>query len=109
LNQTHLSDGRDLLGIGFDATLKDDKPEQHTSWDLENALFRVDFYTILSELFEGFFEVSHELVNLFGFDHDVIHVGLDGLSDEIAETLEHASLVRCSRVFQSKWHANVAI
>jgi hypothetical protein len=50
-------------------------------------------------LLEGFFEVDHEMVNLFGLHYDVIHVSLDGLSDEIAETLEHTSLVCGFRVF----------
>jgi hypothetical protein len=74
MNQTHSSDGRNLLWIGFDATLRDDEPEQHTSRDPKNALFGVEFYAILLELLEGFFKVSHELVNLFGLDYDVIHV-----------------------------------
>jgi hypothetical protein len=99
MNRTHSSDGRNLLWIGFDATLRDDEPEQHTSQDPKNALFGVEFYAILLELLEGFFEVSHDLVNLFGLDYDVIHVGLDDLSDEITKTLEHTSLVRYSRVF----------
>jgi hypothetical protein len=55
-----------------------------------------------------FFEVGHELIGLFGLDYDVIHVSLNGLSDEIAKTFEHTSLVCCSSIFQTERHANVA-
>jgi hypothetical protein len=61
------------------------------------------------EFCECFFEVGHKLVDLFGLDYDVVHVSLDGLSDEIAKTFEHTLLVCCSCVLQAKWHANVAI
>jgi hypothetical protein len=74
-----------------------------------NALFGVEFDVVLLEFREGFFEVSHELVSLFGLDYDVVHVSLDGLSDEIAETFEHTLLVCCSCVLQTEWHANVAM
>jgi hypothetical protein len=98
LNQAHLSDGGDLLWVGFDAALGDDEPEQHTARDPKNALFGVEFDVVLLEFREGFFDVSHELPGLFGLDYDVVHVSLDGLSDEIAETFEHTSLVYCSCV-----------
>ena len=48
------------------------------------------------------------MVNPFGLDHDVIHVGLNGLSNEITETLEHATLVHSPRVLQAEWHYDVA-
>jgi hypothetical protein len=34
------------------------------------------------------------LVSLFGLDHDVIHVSLNGSPDEVLETLEHTMLFR---------------
>ena len=46
------------------------------------------------------FQVSYDLVSPFGFDHDVIHVGLNGLPEEIPETLEHAALVRSPTFFR---------
>ena len=33
LNWAHPCDGRDLLWVGFDAMLVDDKTQQHTPWD----------------------------------------------------------------------------
>jgi hypothetical protein len=109
LNWAHPSDGSNLLRVGFDATLGDDELEQHTSRDPKNTLFGVEFDAVLLEFREGFFKVDHELVGFFGLDYDVIHVSLDGLSDEITKTFEHTSLVCCSCILQTKWHANVAI
>jgi hypothetical protein len=109
LNWTYPSDGHNLLWVGFDATRRDDELEQHTSWDPEDAFFRVEFYAILSEFIESFIKVGHELVGLLGLDYNVIHVCLDGLSDEIAETFKHTSLVCCSCILQIEWHANVTL
>ena len=33
------------------------------------------------------------MVGAFGFDHDVINVGLNGPPDEVPEAFEHAALV----------------
>ena len=48
------------------------------------------------------------MVSLLGFDHDVVHVGLNGSPDEVSETLEHAMLVCSPSVLQIKWHCDVA-
>jgi hypothetical protein len=93
LDWTHPGNGHNLLWVGFDAALRDDEPEQHTSRDPENTFFRVEFYAVLSEFIKSFFEVGHELVDLFGLDYDVVHICFDSLSDEITETFEHTSLV----------------
>ena len=53
LNWAHPRDGRDLLRVGFDATLRDDKTQQHTPWDPKNALLKVEFDVICSEFHEG--------------------------------------------------------
>ena len=42
LNRAHPHDGRDLLQVGFDAMLRDDKTQQHTPWDPKNALLSVE-------------------------------------------------------------------
>ena len=46
------------------------------------------------------FSIGYDLVSLFGLDHDVFHVGLNGLPDEIPKTLEHAVLVRSPMFFR---------
>ena len=89
LNWAHPHDGRDLLWVGFDATLRDDKTQQHTPWDLENALLGVEFDVICLEFREGLLYVGYDQVNPFGLDHDVIYVGLNGPPDEI---LKHLSM-----------------
>ena len=93
LNQAHPRDGRDLLWVGFDATLGIDETKQHTPRDPENALLRVELNYISSEFCEGLLKVGYELVSPFGLDHDVVHVGLNGPPDKVLETLEHTMLV----------------
>ena len=53
LNQSHPRDGRDLLWVGFDATLGDDKTQQHTPWDPKNALLGVELDAVCLEFREG--------------------------------------------------------
>ena len=98
LNWAHPCDGRDLLWVGFDATLIDDETKQHTPQDSENALLRVELNAISSEFCIGLLKVGYDLVSLFGPDHDVVHVGLNSLPDEVLETLEHTMLVRSPSV-----------
>ena len=53
LNRAHPHDGQDLLWVGFDAMLGDDKTQQHIPWDPENILLKVEFDAICSEFCEG--------------------------------------------------------
>ena len=53
LNRAHPCDGQNLLRVGFDATLGDDKTQQHGHWDPKNALLEVEFDVICSEFCEG--------------------------------------------------------
>ena len=53
LNRAHPRDGRDLLQVGFDATLGDDKTLQHTPWDPENTLLGVEINVVCSEFRKG--------------------------------------------------------
>ena len=48
---------------------------------------------------EGLLKISYEVVSPFGFDHNVIDIGLNGLPDEVPETLEHTTLVRGPSIF----------
>jgi len=99
LNWAHPHDGRDLLQVGFDATLGDDEPKQHTPRDPKNAFLRVEFDAVCPECREGLLQVCYELVSLFGLDHDVIYVSLNGSPDEVPETLEHTTLVCSPYIF----------
>ena len=82
--------------------LGDDKTQQHTPWDPKNALLGVELDVVCSDFHGGLLYVSYDLVSPFGFDHDVIHIGLNSPLDEIPETLEHATLVRSPRIFQTE-------
>ena len=53
LNWAHPRDGRDLLQIGFDATLGDNKTQQHTPRDPKNTFLEVEFDVVCSEFCEG--------------------------------------------------------
>ena len=55
LNRAYPHDGRDLLLVGFDAMLGDDKTQQHTPWDPENTLLRVELDVVRSEFCKGLF------------------------------------------------------
>ena len=108
LNRAHPCDGQDLLWVGFDATLGDDQAQQHTPRDPKNTLLRVELNAICLEFSEGLLKVSYELVSLFGFNHDVLYVGLNGPPDEVSKTLEHAMLVCSPNVLQTKQHCDIA-
>jgi hypothetical protein len=69
----------------------------------------VEFYAVLSEFLESFLEVGYELVSVFRLDYDVIHVCLNGLSNEITKTFKHTLLVGCSCVLQTEHHANITV
>ena len=58
---------------------------------------------------QSFVKVGYDLVSPFEFDHDVIHVGLNGLLDEVPKTLEHATLVRSHHVLQAERHCDVVV
>jgi hypothetical protein len=63
----------------------------------ENTLLGVEFDVVRSELLESFLQ-GHKLAGLFGLDYDVIHVSLNGFTDEFFETLEHTPLVCSPRI-----------
>ena len=48
-----------------------------------------------AEFYKGLLKIGYEVVSPFGFDHDVINVGLNGPLDEVPKALEHTTLV-CS-------------
>ena len=108
LNWAHHRDGRDLLRVGFDATLEDDKTQQHTPWNPNNAFLGVELNVVCSEFCEGLLKVGYNLVSPFGLDHDVIYVGLNGSPDEVPKTLEHTTLVCSPYVFQTEQHYDIA-
>ena len=88
--------------------LGDDETEQHAPRDPENTFFGIEFDAVCPEFCKGLVKVGDQVVSSFGFDYDVIHVGLNGLPDEIPETLEHAALVRSPHVLQAERHCDVA-
>ena len=99
LNWAHPCDGRDLLRVGLNATLRDDESKQHAPWDPKNALLGVELNVVCSEFCKGPLKIGYDLVSPFGLDHNVIHIGLDGSPDEVSKTLEHTTLVRSPYVF----------
>ena len=75
--------------------LRDDETKQHAPRDPKNTLLGIEFDAIRSEFCKGLLKISNEVVSLFGFDHDVNNVGLNGPPDEVPEAFEHTTQV-CS-------------
>ena len=80
--------------------LGDDETKQHAPQDPKNALLGIEFDAVCSEFCKGVLKIGYEVVSPFGLDHDVVYVGLNGLPDEVAKTLEHTTLIRSPRVFR---------
>ena len=68
----------------------------------------VELNDVCSKFCEGLLKVGYELVSLFGLDHDVVRVGLNGSPDEAFETLKHTPLVCSPCILQTKQHCDVA-
>jgi hypothetical protein len=62
-----------------------------------------------SETFEYDVKVVDQIVDLFGFDNDVIDVSLDGRPDVFPKNVLHASLVRSPCVPETERHRDVAV
>ena len=84
--------------------LGDDEAEQHAPRDPENTFFGIEFDAVCLEFRKGSFKVGDKVVSSFGFDYDVIDIGLNGSLDEVSEAIEHTALVRCPSVLQTKRH-----
>jgi hypothetical protein len=70
----YLSDGRDLVGVGFDATLGDNGPQEIASGDPKSVLFLVQPDVEVLEAIEGFCQVGDETAALSGLHDDVINI-----------------------------------
>ena len=71
----------------------DNKAEQHAPRDPENTLLRIEFDVIRLEFHKGLLKIGDKVASLFGFNYDVVDVGLNGSPDEVSEAFEHTSLV----------------
>ena len=52
-------------------------------------------------------KVGDKVVSSFGFDYDVVDIGLNGSPDEVPEATKHTALVRCPSVLQTEQHQNI--
>ena len=68
--------------------------------DPKNTLLGIEFDANRSEFCKGLLKIGNDVVSPFGLNHDVVDIGLDGLPDEVPETLEHTTLVRSPSVLQ---------
>ena len=66
--------------------------------DPKNTFFGVEFDAICLEFCKGLLKISNEVVSPFGFNYDVIDVGLNGPPNEVLKAFEHTALV-CSPAF----------
>jgi hypothetical protein len=54
-------------------------------------------------------QVADQLISLPGLDHDVIHVHLHDLSNEVTQASLHASLIRGPCVLEPERHGEIEI
>ena len=59
----------------------------------ENTFLGIEFDAICPEFCKGLLKIGNEVVSLFGLNHNVVNVGLNGPLDEVPETLKHTTLV----------------
>ena len=108
MDQAHVRDARDLLGVGLDPSLGYYEPEENASGDPEDAFFGVQSGSLGPEALECFIQVGHKAACLPGFDHDVIYVSLYRPAYEVPEDLEHTPLVCSPCVLKAERHGYVA-
>jgi hypothetical protein len=97
-DRSHFGDRCDFFRIGFDASLGNDEPQEHVSWDAKDTHLGVELDVFCFKAFERDTEVINQIVDPFGFDYDIVNVGLYGWPDVFPEDVLHASLVRSPRV-----------
>jgi hypothetical protein len=108
-NRAHPLEGCDLFGVGLDAPLGDDVPQQHASQHSEDALLGVQLYPVGSQAIECHAQVVNQVDRLPSFYDYIVYVSLNGLPDVISETVLHASLVCSARVSETKRHHYIAV
>jgi hypothetical protein len=89
----YFSDGWDLVGVCFNATLGDDVPQELAPGDPEGALFSVQLDVEVHEFIEGFFQVGDDTNALSGLHDDVIDIDLQVVPYFLFETELHTPLV----------------
>jgi hypothetical protein len=69
----------------------------------------VEFNVFGPKAFECNVEIVYQITDRFGFNSDIVDVGLDGWSNVFPKNMLYASLVRSPCVPETKGHSNVAI
>jgi hypothetical protein len=92
-NLIYLSDGRDLVGVRFNASLGDDVPQELAPGDPKGALFRVQLNAEAPVVSKGFFQVDDEIAALSCLHDDIINIDLQVAPDLPFETRLHTPLV----------------
>ena len=108
MDWAHVRDGRDLLGVGFDPSLRHNEPEGHALGDPKNAFFGVQSDPRSPEASECLIQIGHKAACLPGFDYNVIHVSLHRFAYEVSEDLDHTPLVCSPCVLKAERHGYVA-
>jgi hypothetical protein len=92
---SHLGDGRDFVGVCFDAAFDDDVPQEIPSGASECAFFWAQLNVKPLEVVEGFFKIRDEDTTLSGFYHDIIDIDLEVTPYLLLKAKLHTSLI-CS-------------
>jgi hypothetical protein len=89
----HFSDGRDLVGVRFDAVLGNDVPYEHSPRDTKSAFLWVQLNVELFEDVEGFFQVNDEVAAPSRYDDYVINIDLQVVTYLPLEEELHTPLI----------------
>ena len=108
-DRPHPLDGLDFLRVGFDASLRDDETQEHSSRYSEHAFFLIELYPLGSKAVKRDFEISYHVVCLPGFYDDVVDICFYVPPDMVPEHVEHTPLVCDSGVSKAKWHRDIVV
>jgi hypothetical protein len=107
-NRDHPVEGRDLFGVGLDSPLGNVAYQQHVAWHPEDAFFGIQFHPVSPEEIERHAQIVNQVIRLPNFYDYVVYVRLNGSPEVVSENVLHTSLVRSTRVSETKWHRYVA-
>src|SRR3954467_15450830 len=105
----NLLDGLDLVGVGFDPTLRHEEPEKLAGGNSEHALLGVELEADLAQVRKGLFQVLNQGCLVSALDHNVVHVGLHISVDLWLESSVDNPRKRRACILQSKRHPHKTV
>ena len=82
---------------------------EFSGWFAEDALQWIQHHLVLSEIIEGFLEVTDQVGSFPGHDRDVVDVCVHVSANLVLQASLHRTLVGGTCVFQTKGIGDVAV